>query len=521
LKVSAATRSRRSAPKKKPINPLLILGPIIVVLVVIVVIVASGGGDNGEGDDSSTTTTAKTQEQIQREEEEKKAAEERERKLAKLELEESYRKQADQCKTAEQLASLGLKAKNDKLHTMADNLFNKALKLEPDNARAHYGLGHRKFDCTRMLDGFEELDFLNTGDGLDEYKALDGQWVDPVTMEQTLARWEKEKSALKESAEEKENDPFEQKVTFYERQMKHKPFFGDIARANAYTIGRGPRPVALFIQEARDRQEGHGEQIERGYTPFLQSFQKHVEQNFFSKFGFKKNDGFDAYIVWILNSGGAYVNHARDFGKTSGLSVSSRAHYNFQKKVAITYLETREGLTPHEMQPLAHEMAHYFQDAYAPYGIRGISSFWVVEGMAEWISTFSGKLPDGPYFFESRNEHRTMEFLRRIKELDGVWPVPMVSILDCGNQGELRAAIQVAMSEEPQMKKHGVDTYISWFYGAGYCLCRYLNAEKEKQFISYLKKDFEGDGGLDVFQEITGIKNLSAFEKELVEYFSN
>lgn len=490
-------------------------------IVVIVIIMATKDGNEADNGGAGKKPAEKTAEQIQKEQEEKRAAEERERKLARLELEEEYRGLADQCKTADSMVSLGIKAKNDDLDTVAENLFNRALKLEPDNARAHYGLGHKKFDCARMLDGFEELDFLNTGESLDEYKALDDQWVDPMKIEQTVAKWNSEKDDLRESADERENDPFEQKVTHYARQMKHKPFFGDIARANAYAIGRGPKPIALFVQEARDRQEGHADRIEKGYTPFLQTFQEHVEQNFFAKFGFKKNDGFDAYIVWILNSGGAYVNHARDFNPAIGLSVSSRAHYNFQKKVAITYLETREGLTEQEMQPLAHEMAHYFQDAYAPYGIRGISSFWVVEGMAEWISSFTGKVPTGPYFFESRNAGRTKEFLDRIKQLDGVWPVPLVSILDCGNQGELRAAIQVAMSEEPRMEQHGGQgAYVSWFYGAGYCLCRYLNAEKEKQFIAYLKKDFEGDGGLDVFQEVFGIRNLAAFEKELVDYFS-
>jgi len=310
----------------------------------------------------------------------------------------------------------------------------------------------------------------------------------------------------------------------YAKRLKNKPFFNDIARTNGYTICRDPKPVALFIQEALDRQEGHAEEIARKYTPPLKALNKFMTEHFFKKFGFKRREGFDAYIVWVLNSHGSYDNFFRIGKRQFGLSNSQWAHYNFLNRVAITFIETRPGMDDMVMHALLHEMVHYYQDSYAPYGIRGMSSFWVIEGMAEWVSTFSGKLPDGPFYFMSKNSGRIREFLYMIEKLDGEWPIPMIALLDIPNGVQLSSAIDAAIADEPKIANMGSkadihSTLTSWTYGFGYCLCRYLYAEKEEAFMRYLKLDFNGDGGTEAFQETLGIKNLTAFQKTLVDYF--
>jgi len=361
---------------------------------------------------------------------------------------------------------------------------------------------------------------------ISEYTALEGKWLPRPKFDAICEKWEKALPELQRLTDERENDPYFLNIQHYTRSMKGKPFFGNIVKTNAYSIGKGARPIALFIQEARDRREGHAREIERVYTPFLKALQKHFEEEFLQHFDYKRREGFEAYIVWILNSGGAYVDHARDHGRASGLSVSSRAHYNFKKRLAITYLENAKGLSNEDLQSLSHEMVHYFQDAYAPYGIGGMSSFWLVEGMAEWISTFSCTSYDGPFYFQSKNNGRIDQFLRVIRRLDGDWPIPLISLVDIDNSNVLGSAIGAAIADDPRIAEMGSKTdvhtmLVSWTYAFGYCLCRYLYAEKEEAFFEYLNKDFNGEGGMDEFMSTFGIKNLSRFEKELVEFYSD
>jgi hypothetical protein len=511
----------------------MIVGPVVGVLVVLVVvlIVTKSSGDGGGGTQPGQTDPGKTQQtaaERARVEEERRRKLQEEEELRKARLLMDLNRRAATCKTAGEFNDLAREAAKNDLESAADGFYAKALTLEKDNVVAHRGLGHTKFDCSRYLEDFDMLDFGGIDSELAEYRELEGQWLPQQRFDEVVAQWEKSRADLVALTEERENDPFEMKVQTYEKRMKNKPFFDDIARTKAYAIGRGPKPVALFIQESLDRKEDHAEEIERRYTPPLKALEKHVKTEIFDRLGLEKNEGFSAYLVWVLNSHGSYDNYYRIGKDNYGLSDSQWAHYNFQNKLAVTYLETRSGYEMQVMHALLHEMVHYYQDAYAPYGIRGMTSFWVVEGMAEWVSTLGGgtKLPDGPFYFQGKNPGRIHEFLVMIERLDGDWPIPLMALVDIPNAPMLISAIEAAISDDERIAAIGNNaairsTLTSWTYGFGYCLCRYLYAEREEQFMKYLAIDFEGDGGLDAFKETFNLKDgdFAQWETDLVEYF--
>ncbi len=528
--MSAATRRRRSPPKKKSINPLLIAGPLVGLLVILVIVVLVSGDGDGEGD--TPTKPDKTPEQIAAEKErldkarQKKLDDENLLRQAKLQME--YNKRAAACKTADDFAKLAREAARDDLKSVAEGFYLRALTLDPESRSAHRGLGHKLFDCSRNLENWDMISFGGISDKLTEFSALEGTWVPPLEYDRVVAKWKEALPRFTTLVETIENDPYEQKVQSYSKRLKNMPFYEDLARTNSYTISREARPVVLFIQEALDRDENHADQIERRYAPPLIALEKHMKEKIFDRLGFECRDGFNALIVWVLNSHGSYDNFHRIKSQNFGLSDSQWAHYNFQNKEAITFLETRKGKEMEEriVHFLLHEMVHYYQDAYAPYGIRGISSFWVVEGMAEWVSTFptGTNLVDGPFLFESKNTGRIREFLGMIDKLDGMWPIPMIALLDIDTSIILGSAIEAAIADEPKIAAMGSKADIrsrltSWTYGFGYCMCRYLSKEYEDEFYQYLDLDLNGDAGAGEFKRIFGIKDLNKLERDLVEYY--
>lgn len=531
MHVSAATRRRRTPPPKKKLNPLVIVGPIVGLLIILVLVLifkdsgGNGGGGSGSGTEPAVTKTESAAEKARKEQEEKERREQ-EAALQQMKQRQDLQKRAGKCRTANELVNLAREAKRYDLEDMAEQFYLKALQMDQDHAAAHKGLDHTKFECSRDLKDFDYFDFGGLGKELDEYRELEGQWLARPQFDEVVAKWNREYDGLMAQLDEMEGDIYEQKVRAYEKRLNNLPFFGDIARNDAYTVGRKNKPIALFIQAARDRQEGHGEAIENAYMHFLEALMKHVDEEFLSQFDYERREGFEAYIVWILNSGGEYVNHARDYGRTSGLSVSSRAHYHHGKRVAVTYLENPQGLVEEDLHSLAHEMIHYIQDAYAPYGIRGMSSFWLIEGMAEWLATFSpdSRLPLGPFYFQFKNTDRIRLFRSLIKKLDGEYPIPMNAMLDINDMIMLGPAIQAAIAEDERIASWGTkdeaqNLLMNWTYAFGYCMCRYLNREYKEEFREYIKADLNGDGGMDAFQRIFKIKDLNKFEKDLYDYY--
>ena len=84
--------------------------------------------------------------------------------------------------------------------------------------------------------------------------------------------------------------------------------------------------------------------------------------------------------------------------------------------------------------------------------------------------------------------------------------------------------IQAAMAEDERIASLGnaegvQHMLVNWTYAFGYCMCRYLNKEHKEAFHEYIKADLNGDGGMDAFQRIFKIKDLSQFEKDLYEYY--
>ena len=511
----------------------MIVGPIVGILIILVLVLVFK--DSGNGGSEPDKTPVKTPEQIaadkERAEEARKRKAEEAREQRELQLMGSYNKRALKCKTADDYVKLGREAYRDKLEALGKGYYAQALALDPDSVGAHRGLRHTKFDCSRYLKEFDMLDFGGIDDRLKEYKAHEGQWLPAPKFEETKAKWNEELPELLALVEERENNPYEQKTQAYEKQLKGKPFFDDIARLNGYKLIKTAEPVALLVQESLDRDEGHFEAIGKRYTTALLALDKHMRENYFDEFGFEKREGFAAYFLWVLNSHGAYDNYHRIGKNTFGLSDSTWAHYNHGERVAITFLsvEKHERITDFVFHALLHEMVHYYQDAYAPYGIRGMSSFWVIEGMADWISSIGSlegksKIPKGPFFFEQKNADRTNEFLHMIKKLNGSWPIPLVALLEIQNGIALNSAIEAAIADEPDIAAMGskadvMSTLTSWTYGFGVCMCYYLNKEYPKEFRRYLKLDLEGDGDTDAFKRIFKIQNLNKFANDLVEYY--
>jgi len=176
------------------------------------------------------------------------------------------------------------------------------------------------------------------------------------------------------------------------------------------------------------------------------------------------------------------------------------------------------------MQPLAHEMVHFFQDAYAPpVGIKGISSYRIVEGMAEWISTFSGDIPEGPYSFMQRNDQREKEFLELIDQRDGRWPIPLELILTVSDGRSFEILAEDLFEEDEELAALGsrddvVHRLTCWFYAATYSICRYCYADNEKPFIDYIKAEFSGDGDVEVLQSLLGYTDLEELEESIESF---
>jgi hypothetical protein len=200
---------------------------------------------------------------------------------------------------------------------------------------------------------------------------------------------------------------------------------------------------------------------------------------------------------------------------------SQYAHYNCRVKEAITYREQKMKYEELMLHCVLHESVHYLCDAYAAQGIEAISSFWIVEGLAEYLGTLSTKPTDDIVRLKGDNHSRLNEFQSYLFALKGAWPLTLEDVLEIRNLRALYTAIGDAKKRDPSLSSFSTENILSWFYSASYCLCRYLDSQFPKQFKEYIALDLAGQGGIEAFRKVFEVDSVPDLEWTITGHFTN
>lgn len=497
---------RRTASRKSSAPYIALIAAVAAL--VLVVIVLTHSGDTGDGGETEKPTGPGSPETSSNE----PGLDEGDQPRAELE------RKIVSCTTAKDFLEAARLARKMGIEEKAQLLFHKALSLDPQNSEANKALGHRKFNPARELAGFNRYDehrFLT--ESLSPFSRLAGRWLTEEKISAVAVDWKKLVPELDRLVAENSSDPFLVKINQYRTLMLSRPFYGEIGRSGDYTLNKNGRPFALFIQHDRAGRKSYANEIEATYARALSDLNRFFEKEFAAWLGLKRRPGFDALIVWVLNSHGEYENQANRLRRTY-LSPMQFAHYNLNTREAITYWDEESGFRKVMRHCVLHESVHYLCDAYAPGGIRGMSSLWVVEGLAEYLGTATKPSPTAAFQFREKNRNRRAEFLDGIAGMGGNWPLTIEEVVGARNARHLSSIIDQAGRADKIVGAVPPQILVSWFYSASYSLCRYLGEKHPERFKEYLTEDLNGRGGPDVFARIFEIESPGDFEMQIVEH---
>src|SRR5262249_44439318 len=155
-----------------------------------------------------------------------------------------------------------------------------------------------------------------------------------------------------------------------------------------YRVIESTKPFALFVEvpgknDAED--DLHLQRVQKAYSPYLRPFLDKLDKELAPLANKQPKDG--CFIVWVLATRDSYV----EFEKRDELRPTmwvELAHYSPLTRWAYTYFRYTDGRPQfsEDVQILLHELVHAYVDWLAPKGIESVKSYWMNEGLAEYLS---------------------------------------------------------------------------------------------------------------------------------------
>lgn len=164
-----------------------------------------------------------------------------------------------------------------------------------------------------------------------------------------------------------------------DRVVHNHPFFQkvDFSRNDAYP------PLVFYLQKPPKDDREYVPRVVRGHVPFLLELLRVWEREYAQPLGLQRRDDMPVFGISVLSTAGFYTEYGRTVGDPS-LDLS-RAHYNHQWRLAVTYHDwfAQQDPSREERHALLHEFVHMLQHAYGTTG-RMPDALWFNEGLADY-----------------------------------------------------------------------------------------------------------------------------------------
>lgn len=373
------------------------------------------------------------------------------------------------------------------------------------------------------LQGFVEMRGWKQVYMLAPYFRQAGKKVTDAERAAIVKEWEAVKPRIVERHRAAESDPFLARVDAAHNTITNTNYLAKLK----YRVIESTRPFALFVElEGRSAaaDDLYVEQVQRTYTPFLRPFLDKLDRELAPLA--KKEPKDQSFIVWVLASRDSYVEfEARD--ELRPTLWAELAHFSPVSRWAYTYYRNFSGARAGEdIQILLHELVHAYVDWLAPKGIGSLKSYWMNEGLAEYLSYWQ-RHEDGTIQFEPRCSPRVHESLSGVTTPTGEVRIKLEEMLAVTDPGQFeRLAIDVV--NEAGVGPEWFPMVLSRFYADAYMLVLWLEDTQQGRFKPALRQllteELNGKGGVQVAKKIlaealepTLEAKLSVFARELAE----
>ncbi|MBI4881236.1 MAG: hypothetical protein HY812_16495 [Planctomycetes bacterium] len=375
------------------------------------------------------------------------------------------------------------------------------------------------FNPEKHLPGYTEA-YWGADAGFYDFTPFEEKNGKKVTDQELLllrAQWEREKQA---AAERKKAppDPRKQFLGAVDETLRKDRFF---ARQKFERV-EGENDVLLLVQLPAKPPNLYVDGIKREYGGHVRAVQYHFCKRYVEPLGLERGPRVPLTVLVVLASRGNYDDYGEARPHGFGLQVSL-AHYNPRHKFSITFEDgtaINRRNSDEKMRTVCHEVVHALTDAYSATGIDTMP-LWLVEGLAEYVSTFRGFVRSGSIEFAhlSRDDLRTCAAILHHEETREVFP----GIQDLFRVRNIFMLVPIAadrmgrsLSELQQAAAMGV------LYPASNMLAYYLHQgapdETRRRFQEFLRGAFRGKSSYDDFLLALGIQDAAAFDREFQEY---
>jgi len=379
------------------------------------------------------------------------------------------------------------------------------------------------FNPDRDLPGFNEMRGWKQVYMLAPYFRRNGNTVTDAERTAIVKEWEQVKPRIVERHRAAEGDPFLARVDAAHNTIANTNYLSKLK----YRVIESTRPFAFFVEVAGKSvaaDDLYLEQVQRAYTPYLRPFLDKLDQEL-APLANKEPKGY-SFIVWVLESRDSYVEfEARD--ELRPTLWAELAHFSPVSRWAYTYFRgSSRARSGEDVQILLHELVHAYVDWLAPKGIASVKSYWMNEGLAEYLSYWRRR-EDGTIQFEPSCSPRVHESLSGVSTPTGEVRIKLEEMLAVTDPSQFeRLAIDVV--NEAGVGAQWFPMVLSRFYADAYLLLLWLEDTQQGRFKPALRQllteELSGRGGAQVAKKILAEAldpsieaKLSVFARELAE----
>ncbi len=349
------------------------------------------------------------------------------------------------------------------------------------------------------------------------FEEKNGKRITDQELQLLLSLWEREKQAAEERRKAPP-DPTKQFLGQLDERLQSDRFF----RRHKFERLQDQGDLLLLVQLPANPPNLYVQGIEREYRGHVQAVEEHFRKQFVLPLGLQRGARVPVTVLVVLASRGNYDDYgqAQRHGYTLQVSV---AHYDPRHRLSITFEDgsaLARRVSDEKMRTVCHEIVHALTDAYSTTGIQTMP-LWLIEGLAEYVSTFRGFVRSGSIEFArlSRDDLRTCTAILHREETRQVFPgiqdlfrvksifglVPIVAERLGGNLSDRQTAVAAGM-----------------LYPASSMLVYYLQEgapeDRRRRFQGFLNGAFRGKSSYEDFMQALDIQNAAVFDREFQEY---
>lgn len=321
------------------------------------------------------------------------------------------------------------------------------------------------------------------------------------------------------AAQEQEHpgpDPVAEFTAAQAKRLKRHKYFNRVT----YTTVDTHAPLRFLVQRPDKDYVGYEEAEAARLVDWLTKIHSMFLERYAQPNGIEPNGALPLYTIALLASKGDYRNYA-DATRSQDL-YSTRAHYNHELRIAVTFENSFNRGAPHiERQPTLHEFVHELQHAYHidPAGPPAVA--WFNEGLAEYLSFHLASDPEALARHElDRGAAEDVVAAASEATVKRVYLHPLEELIGLRDYN----AVYHAVGKRARAARVGYDRDVALqlFYKQSYLLMHFLHHGKDGAYLenvrSFVGNVLAGDPGGRAFREAFPDVSLEQLDAEFLAY---